>query len=195
VERDSGGVISLVENLFINTDQAKTRGVDIEASYRHSVNLFGGGEQMGIRLLTSYIDELSTTLAGADKIDRAGQTGLGGGAPEWQSTLSLNYNRGPFSATLQERYVAAGTYDSRWSSGVEIDDNSIDAAWLTNLQLGYEGEWSGLGRYRVSLNVNNLFDANPPLVASWGFTGSQATNSGLFDIYGRRYNLGLRVTF
>jgi hypothetical protein len=45
------------------------------------------------------------------------------------------------------------------------------------------------------LNVSNVFDEEPPLVASWGFTGSQATNSGLFDIYGRQYNLGVRFNF
>ena len=179
----------------INTDQSKTRGVDVEASYRHPVTLFGGGESIGVRLLTSYIDELSTTQSGAAKVDRAGQTGLGGGAPEWQSTLNLSYDRGPFSATLQERYITAGKYDATWTTGVQIDDNTIPEAWLTNLQLGYDGTWRGLGDYRLSLNVNNLFDVDPPLVASWGFTGSQATNSALFDMYGRRYSLGLKIKF
>ena len=195
VERDGAGVISVVQNLFINTDRSKTRGVDIEGSYRRPVTLLGGGEHIGVRLLTSYIDELSTTLAGAAKVDRAGQTGLAGGAPEWQSTLSLNYDRGPFSATIQERYIAAGTYDATWTSGLQIDDNTVDAAFITNLQLGYQGELSSGGTYRISLNVNNLLDQAPPLVASWGFTGSQATNSGLFDVYGRRYNLGVRFNF
>lgn len=195
VHRDSAGIISVVDNLFINTDKAKTRGVDIEASYRGAVNLFGGGEHVGVRLLTSYISELSTTLAGAAKVDRAGQTGTAGGAPDWQATLSLNYDRGPFSATLQERYIAAGTYNSTWTQGVDIDDNSVSASYLTNLQLGYGGDLSGGGSYKVTLNVNNLFDTDPPLVASWGFTGSQATNSGLFDIYGRRYSLGVRFNF
>jgi outer membrane receptor protein involved in Fe transport len=195
VERDGAGVISVVQNLFINTDRSKTRGIDIEGSYRTPVTLLGGGEHIGVRILTSYIDELSTTLAGAAKVDRAGQTGLGGGAPDWQSTLSLNYDRGPFSATLQERYIAAGKYDATWTSGVQIDDNTVDAAYITNLQLGYQGDLAGGGTYRISLNVNNLPDQNPPLVASWGFTGSQATNSGLFDVYGRRYNLGVKFNF
>lgn len=195
IDRDSSNVISVVRNLFINTDQSKTRGMDVEASYRHPISLFGGGEQLTVRVLASYIDELSTTLAGAAKVDRAGQTGLAGGAPDWQSTLNLTYERGPFSATLQERYLAAGKYDSTWTTGVQIDDNTIDAAWMTNLQFGFDGEWQGLGQYRVSLNVNNVFDVSPPLVASFGFTGSQSTNSALFDVYGRRYTLGLRVKF
>lgn len=195
VHRDADGVISVVDNLFINTDQSKTRGMDMEASYRRPVTLFGGGESLALRLLASYVDELSTQQAGASKVDRTGQTGLGGGVPDWQGTASLTYQRGAFSATLQERYIAAGDYDATWTEGLQIDDNSIESYWLTNLQLGFDGEWGERGQYRLSLNINNLFDVSPPVVGSFAFTGSSSTNSSLFDVYGRRYTLGLRVKF
>jgi iron complex outermembrane receptor protein len=195
IERDGTGTISLIYNLFINTDRTHTRGIDFESTYRRPISLFGGAESMNIRLLTSYVDELSTQLAGAAKIDRAGQTGLANGAPDWQASLSLGYDRGPFSGTLQGRYINAGLYDATWRTGVEIDDNTIDSFFLTNLQLGYEGDFTTDVSYKVSLNVNNLLDVDPPLVAAFGFTGSTATNSGLFDIYGRRYTLGIKVRF
>ncbi len=51
------------------------------------------------------------------------------------------------------------------------------------------------GGLQTYLNVTNLFDLQPPLVATWGFTGSQQTNTSLFDIYGRRYNLGVSLNF
>lgn len=195
IERGNDGFISILSNLFINTDQSKTRGIDLEASFARPVELFGGGETITARLLSTYIDELSTTQAGAAKVDRAGQTGLGGGAPEWQASFNFTYQRGAFSATLQERYIGSGTYDATWTEGVQIDDNTIDASLLTNLQLAYGGDLRTRGSYRVSLNVNNLFDEDPPLAASFGFTGSTQTNSGLFDIYGRRYSLGVRFNF
>lgn len=195
IQRDSAGVISLVENLFINTDKSHTRGIDLEAIYRRPVSMFGVSERINVRLLATYIDKLETQLAGAAPIDRVGQTGLAGGAPKWQGSLSLGYDNGPFSATLQNRYIHTGLYDATWQTGVQIDNNEIASFFLTNLQLGYEGELRSSGKYRVTLNVNNLFDKDPPLVASFGFTGSQATNSSLFDIYGRRYTLGVRFTF
>ncbi|RYZ60321.1 MAG: TonB-dependent receptor, partial [Proteobacteria bacterium] len=194
VQRDSAGQINTIYNLFINIDRAKTRGIDFETTYRRGVEWFGGGERVTVRLLTSYVDELSQTVSGNTQ-DRSGQTGLTGGAPDWQANLSLGYERGGFSGTLQGRYINAGLYDATWRTGVEIDDNTIDSFFLTNLQLAYQQDLANGMNWRVSLNVNNLLDADPPLVASFGFTGSQATNSGLFDIYGRRYTLGVRLKF
>jgi outer membrane receptor protein involved in Fe transport len=202
ISRGSDGFVSIIRNLFINTDAAKTRGVDVEAAYVRPITLFGGDEQLSLRLLGSFIDELSTTQAGAAKVDRAGQTGLVpgaggtlGGAPDFQATLNLSYARGPVSVAIQERFIDSGKYDATWVEGVDIDDNSVPSALYTNLRVGYGSDLQGRGTYEVSLNVSNLFDADPPLAPTWGFTGSTHTNSSLFDIYGRRYNVGVRFNF
>jgi iron complex outermembrane receptor protein len=203
IHRGADGFISTLDNPFVNMAQARARGVDFELSYARPVSLFGGNEHISARLLASYVKELSSTQQGAAKVDRAGQTGLGGaatgstlgGAPDWQGTFSLSYDRGPLSATLQERYINSGTYDATYIQGIDIDDNSVASAAYTNLELAYKGDMSGDSNWQTYLNVTNLFDKDPPLVASWGFTGSQQTNTGLFDIYGRRYNVGVRFNF
>jgi hypothetical protein len=195
IERDDSNTISLVHNLFINTDKSRTRGIDIESLYVRPVTLLGGDERIRLRLLASYIDELSTQLAGAAKVDRVGQTGVGGGAADWQGSLSLGYVNGPFSGTWQGRYIASGAYNSTWQTGVDIDDNTIDSFFVSNLQLAYDGRVSSTASFQLWLNVSNLFDKDPPLVAQFGFTGSQATNSSLFDIYGRRYTMGVKFRF
>jgi len=198
IQRGSDGFISLIQNLYINTAEARARGVDFEFSYAKGIELFGGNERIRARLLSSYVRELSTTQAGALPVDRAGQTGLqnaAGFAPDWQGTFSLSYERGPFAATVQERYINSGTYDATYVQGVDIDDNTVASAAYTNLQLSYESELADRGTWQTYLNVTNVFDKSPPLVATWGFTGSTQTNSSLFDIYGRRYNLGVRVNF
>jgi hypothetical protein len=144
------------------------------------------------------VKELSSQQVGAAKVDRAGQTGLQsaqGYAPDWQGTFSLTYERGPFSATMQERYINTGEYDATFIEGVDIDDNSVASYATTNLQMSYRGDLTSSGTWETYLNVTNLFDKSPPLVAAFGFTGSQQTNSALFDIYGRRYNLGVRFNF
>jgi iron complex outermembrane recepter protein len=198
IQRGSDGFISLIHNLFINTAEARARGIDFEFSYASPITLFGGGERIRTRLLSSYVKELSTTQAGAQPVDRAGQTGLqnaAGFAPDWQGTLSISYERGPFAATLQERFINSGTYDATFVQGVDIDDNTVASAAYTNLQLSYDSEMSGGGTWQTYMNVTNLLDKDPPIVATWGFTGSTQTNSSLFDIYGRRYNVGVRVNF
>ena len=195
IQRGADGFISTVYNLFINTAEARTQGVDFELSYNRAITLFGGGEHFSARLLATHLGELSTTQAGAATVDRVGQTGAQGGAPKWQGTLSLSYERGPLSATLQERYINSGKYDATYVQGVDIDDNTIASAAYTNMELSYRSEMSGNSSFQTYLNVTNLFDKAPPLVATWGFTGSQQTNTSLFDIYGRRYNLGVRFKF
>jgi iron complex outermembrane receptor protein len=198
IERGSDGFISVVRNTFINTAQARAKGADFEFSYAQPVSWFGGNERIRARLLASYMNELSTQQVGAAKVDRAGQTGLQapqGSAPDWQGTVYLTYERGPLSATLQERYINIGTYDATFVQGVDIDDNSVASFATTNLEVAYRGDLTSSGSWQTYLNITNLFDKAPPLVASFGFTGSTQTNSGLFDIYGRRYNLGVRFNF
>ena len=123
------------------------------------------------------------------------QSGAQGGAPDWQGTFYVTYERGPLSATVQERYINSGTYDATYVQGVDIDDNTISSFAMTNLELSYRGDLTTKGTWQTYLNVTNLFDKSPPLVAAFGFTGSTQTNTGLFDIYGRRYNLGVRFNF
>jgi hypothetical protein len=203
IDRGADGFISTLYNLFINTAEARGRGVDFEFSYARPVSLFGGDEHIRARLLASYVKELSTTQVGQPKVDRAGQTGLGGaatgstlgGAPDWQGTFSLSYERGPFEATVEERFIDSGIYDATYVEGIDIDDNSVASTSLTNLEVSYKGGLRESGEWQTYLNVTNLFDRDPPLVATWGFTGSTQTNSSLFDVYGRRYNLGVRFNF
>ena len=198
IERGANGKIALITNTFINTAQARAKGTDFEFSYSRPVSWFAGEGRIRTRLLASYVKELSTTNVGAAKVDRAGQTGLTsvqGNAPDWQGSVYLTYEQGPLSATLQERYINSGTYDATFVQGVDIDDNTVASFAMTNLEVSYRGDLTSKGTWQTYLNVTNLFDKAPPLVAAWGFTGSTQTNTGLFDIYGRRYNLGARFNF
>jgi len=201
IVRGTDGFISTIYNLYINTAQARARGIDFEFSYARPITLFGGGEHLRARLLATNMRELSTTQSGAAKVDRAGQTGPGGsggtvaGVPDWQGTATLAYQRGPIQVAAEERYINHGAYDATWIQGVDIDNNHVASVAYTNLQLSYAPTLSERLTTEVYLNVTNLMDRDPPRAATWGFTGSSYTNSSLFDIYGRRYNLGVRIGF
>jgi outer membrane receptor protein involved in Fe transport len=51
------------------------------------------------------------------------------------------------------------------------------------------------GTWRITLNVQNAFDKDPPIIPQSGDTrfGAQATDS-LYDEFGRRYQLGFTMT-
>jgi iron complex outermembrane recepter protein len=187
------GLIDQVNNTFLNVAEARSNGVDMEASYRRPIEWFGGGESLAVRAFATFTNELSTTNAGAPKVDRVGQTGLIGGAPRWQANLAVNYTRGPLSLVAQERFIGHGTYNSTYTAA-DIDDNSVGSAAYTNLRLSYD-----IAPYSTDMtlyaNVTNLFNEDPPNAASWGFMGSSYTNESLFDVLGRRYSLGVRMSF
>jgi outer membrane receptor protein involved in Fe transport len=187
---DTGRVTS-INATFVNVAQARTKGVDMELGYRRPITLLGGGESIGLRLFATYVDELSQTNIGAAKVDRAGQTGLGGGSPEWQTQLGVTYQRDKLSVATQTRYIHSGKYNAIWGPA-DIDDNRVGGVVTTNLRVGYDfGDEPG--RYSMFVNVTNVFDRSPPIAPTFGFNGSTHTNEGLFDVLGRRYTLGFNM--
>ena len=60
------------------------------------------------------------------------------------------------------------------------------------------GGWSIGDRYGLRFGVDNLFDVDPELVQAnprGGDTNSDLTNPALYDLLGRRFYLGLNVSF
>ena len=72
----------------------------------------------------------------------------------------------------------------------------MDSVLYTNLRFGYDFDIAGTSA-RAFLNVENLFDEDPPL-APGGFSffsGQDQTNANLFDRFGRRYTAGVQFQF
>jgi iron complex outermembrane receptor protein len=189
IERDADGVIFRVNNGYLNINQLKTSGLDIEASYRTAV----GQGSLGLRVLASHVFELSTQVQGAAVVDRAGQTGLSGGIPSWNFNIDLNYRNGRFGLNVNERIIGSGTYDSTFHEGVDIDDNSIPAVAYTDLTASYRFDVGG-NEWELFGTVNNLLDKAPPRQSGTFFVfGTIPTNTYLFDTIGRSYTMGLRI--
>jgi outer membrane receptor protein involved in Fe transport len=190
-------LVTNVANTFLNLHQARVRGTDLEITYSKQLSLFGGGdESVNLRLLGSWLHENSVTNLGVPKVDRAGQTGLGTPLPEDRFVASMRYDNGPWGLYLQQRVVGSGTRDATHIEGVDIDNNRVSGARYTDLNLSHTYD-NASGSWEFFLNVTNLFDEKPPIVASFSEvagTGFQ-TNAALFDILGRRYVAGMRVRF
>jgi outer membrane receptor protein involved in Fe transport len=203
ISRAPDGRLREIRNSFLNIAEARTRGVDIEMSLARPVHVLGGNERLGLRAFVSHVAELSTTDIGAAKVDRAGQTGpnapglsgpTAGGAPSWQGTANVSYARGAFALSAQERFVGPGTYNAMWRSGVDIDDNTVAAAWYTHLRIGYTFETQP-GVFEIFAHVGNVFDKAPARAATFSiFGGTAHTNPAYFDELGRRFTLGAQFS-
>lgn len=193
ITRNAANEITLVQNFFLNVAEARATGVDIEATYRTPLSLFtDGNEDLSVRFFASYLGEDSFTNRGAPKQDNAGDTTR----PQWTWTAMANYRIGPVSAALTGRYIDSRVQFTEPTTSQMLDDNSVDSVFITNLRLNYDFDMNKLGSYTLFVNVQNLFDQDPPIVPVFsGFFGSQYSNPGLHDVLGRRFTVGVNFEF
>jgi outer membrane receptor protein involved in Fe transport len=193
----------LVGDVYINIDQEKVSGVDLEAAYHRDVDWFSGRpESIQARIFATWLGERSETLAGASKVDRAGQTGIqqsdgvAYSLPKYKWTANVSYNNGPFTAFLQGRYIGSGKSENALVEGVNIDNNSVDSAFYTDVTLSYDFKLGNGISMEVFANATNLLDKDPPVTPYYSvFLGyAQQTNPGLFDVLGRRFTAGVRLS-
>ena len=119
----------------------------------------------------------------------------GTGTPKWTANLTTNYSIGPMSYQLQMRHVDASLLNTNWVEGVDVDDNSVPSSTWFNGQVGYNGETSSGAAWTVALNVQNILDRNPPIIASFNSRGGSQTVSDSYDVFGRRYALSFNYSF
>jgi outer membrane receptor protein involved in Fe transport len=201
---DPSGELSLVNQTFQNVSKAKISGVDMEVGYARPIDLFGGGEQLSMRVFASYLDENSTTNSTGVKTDRAGQ--VGGqmipnifSLPRLKMTGLLNYTRGPLRGFLQLRYIGNGVYDTQNGIGLNnwiLADNTVGSITYVDTRVSYNLSISD-SNVEIYGNVTNLFDRAPPLVPYYSAAVAAAFqyNAGLYDVVGRRFTLGVNVKF
>jgi iron complex outermembrane receptor protein len=196
---DAAGEFNLINQTYQNVSKAKISGVDLEMGYSRPVELFGGGERIGMRVFASYLAENSTTSSNGVKTDRAGQVAGLFSLPEWKATASFSYSRGPFRGFLQLRYIGDGVYDTQNGVGTNnwvVADNDIGSIAYVDARLSWDMD---VGDTRIELfgNATNLFDRAPPIIPSFipAVAAPAQYNAGLYDVLGRRFAVGVNVRF
>jgi outer membrane receptor protein involved in Fe transport len=205
--------ISTINNTAVNLGSFETRGVDFETSYLlplPEINTHLNGN-LNFRLLTSLLYNMTIDAGlGAAPIDYAGQSGptaaFGGfnTSPRWQSNFFTTYNNGPFTGTLQIRWIGPGTFEAVTAYGGapiapgdpgysstnpnSINNNSVASATYVNLSGSYD-----IGsHFTVFATLDNLLNKSPP-VAPGG--NGYPTNPVYFDTYGMTWRVGFRARF
>jgi outer membrane receptor protein involved in Fe transport len=190
VLRDSTNTIVRVDNLFINLANQRISGTDLEMNY--TADLSNGS--LGWRLFLTQLNENSIQNPGGPRDERAGQ--VAGGLfslPEYKVTTNITYSTGAFSLFVQGRWIDSGILDRTRTQGVNIDDNTVDSVFYTDLNASYT--ISGQREWEIFLNVTNLFDEEPPSAPGVvGRTGTSEFNTALHDVLGRRFAAGFRLS-
>ena len=180
-----------MDDRYQNINGQKVVGTDAEADYQMPL---GGGRSLGFRLIGSYLDQFSLRNINVPVQQQAGTTG-NLPLPRLQLNLGATYAQGPFTLFVNERYISDGR--RQWNDnqpllgGQIIDDDHIAGVTYTDLNLTYAPE--ALKGFETYLNVQNVFDRNPPKTPIFsGFNGTSDTNRALFDVLGRRFVLGFK---
>jgi outer membrane receptor protein involved in Fe transport len=187
----SGGALVGIRQRTMNLSEARTRGVDLDFTYRTQIS----NAKTTFRLLGTRLLEQSTTVpnaTGATYIDRVGDLSLG--YPKWLLIGSANVDIGAFGFNVNTRYIGSGRYNTTYLPG-DLDPRFTDVASNLTFDVGARyGLKNVAGAPEIYVNIANVADRDPPLIPSSALVGGQ-TNVALYDTLGRYYTAGVRVQF
>lgn len=208
--------ITNMKTLYTNQNPYTAKGMDFAVNYTlDAATLFSSlPGTFAVNLAATHMLEqiAPVTRAGfvQGQADLAGQTGGDSGflsdvapAADWVATLAVTYLNGPFTGTLQTRWVKEGRMDMQ-NPKTGPDDTGYDPAlsysasdnntpnyFVFNLNASYDLPLFDIERFQVFGSINNLLDKDPPFS-----TGSVAgVNAINYDTLGRNYRVGLRAKF
>jgi outer membrane receptor protein involved in Fe transport len=179
----------------INNAIVTTSGWDADVSYRFPLSglIESSGAQMTVRAVGNYTPVYKTQQSATQPV--VINAGVVAGQPKWRMLISAEYSDGPFSLSLQERYVGA-MIRSNLSNAVFAEGfNDLDGVWYGSLSSSYKFKVAEKDM-EAFFNVNNLFDKEPPLVPRTTEPGLQyPTEQAYYDVIGRFYTAGVRFRF
>jgi outer membrane receptor protein involved in Fe transport len=203
--------IATVNNTAVNLQGFTTRGIDFEGTYSLPLSKIDSQwpATLNFRVLASLLyDQLFNTGLGSQVYNYAGQSGPTAAfgsfntSPKWQGNAFMTYNEGPFSGTIQFRYIGPGRFLTVTGSGGlavgpgdpgysttnpnSVSNNHVDSRVYINLSASYDLTKT----ITIFGSINNLFDVNPPIAP--GGNG-YPTNPVYFDTYGQTGRIGVRV--
>ncbi|WP_241657471.1 TonB-dependent receptor plug domain-containing protein [Aurantiacibacter suaedae] len=196
--------VEFINRYPINFASQKSRGFDIEASYRAPI----GNGALTLRGLATYTIE-NVSDSGFEVDDIAG-VNAGGGIPTLVYRVSAGYAfDSGFSAVLVGRGFGDGVYDNDWiecTTGCPTSDNlnrtintnSIKGTFYLDSNFNYDFEVGGVEATAL-FAVKNVFDRAPVLIGNGPFGNNTEaypqTNRSLYDTLGRTFRLGLSIKY
>ncbi len=161
------GLPGAIEKLYVplfNSGTIRTTGIDLFAQYELPRYDWG---QLRISAQGTYIIKYLQQQPNGNYVDLVNHElafGFGGAIPYWHHYLTLDWNHGPWAATLTENFLK-GTYDALPNPG-ESQLRKVGNYDIWNLAASY----GGFRGWRLSAGIKNLFDRDPPF-SNQTFTG------------------------
>ncbi|MGF7151617.1 outer membrane receptor protein involved in Fe transport [Sphingomonas zeicaulis] len=154
---------AIVDLRYVNTGALEVSGVDLSAGY----NFTAGANQFDIGANLSYLfryrQALTPTSPSIDQLDLAGRP------VDWRGRFTAGWRRGAFDALVGVNHV------DRYH---DLTGRRIGSWTTADIHLGFSPEFGGAARnITVALNVQNMFDSDPPFFDSRVGAGYDAANA------------------
>ncbi len=176
-----------VDTPFFNLGTLRTQGLDLSVNWNRDL----GPGVFNVNSTIGYLDEFRYQLAPGDRIVDATGTLDQGGLFDYQAFTSFGYAWSDYNVGLTWRHLASAepTAASLNPATTIQGPNAYD---MLNLDAGYN--WNN---YSFRFGIDNLFDTDPELTQYNApvDTDSDVTSAGLYDLLGRRYYVGVKVSF
>ena len=199
------GQVLFVNNRFINLDRQKAEGFDmglalgvdagalgrfnarVEASRLETLDVFRNEQLVELASDPRFEDEFASASINQLQVN---------GNPQWRSTATMNWRKGPFGLGASVRYVS-GFIDTSVDN-IDVDDDGeidffpVDSQTRANLFADYRIP-IGIGddtRARLRFGVNNVTNSPPPLADE-----SRGWETEVHSVRGREYYVQLRADF
>jgi len=184
------GPIILVDQTLMNLGKARVTGIDVNLQYLFPTLDLG---QLKLSFQGTYNIQYLVQQPDGSYRNQVNHELSPGAIPYWHHYLTVDWNYGPWSATLTENFQL-GTYDAAPGPGTGNNLRIIGNYDIWNLS----GSYAGLAGWRFSVGVKNLMDRNPPFTNQTGSTGPGYV-AGFDPTYGdprgRLYWAGVNYVF
>ncbi|CAM3736068.1 TonB-dependent receptor domain-containing protein [Roseateles saccharophilus] len=193
----SVGSLEFISDNPVNSGGQKARGIDFTSSYAERV---GPGMLTARLTWTHLLDAWNKPTDDADKDTSLGE--VGNSRNRWM--LNLGYASGPWAVNTTTTYIGKAYLDDQFMNGLcNTDANNVCQPALkeqgkvaAKAYFDLQGSYK-LGKAQLYAGVNNLFNTKaPPIISGLpGNTTGAETDAGTYDAIGRRYYVGVRMSY
>ncbi|MGB9989191.1 TonB-dependent receptor domain-containing protein [Massilia sp. SM-13] len=182
-----------------NLASLKTKGFDIETSYRTNLDKLNLPGRFTFRALATrnlhYITD--SGVVGTIPVDNAGSNMSN--TPKWKLLAQQTWDHDKLSLTLSERWISDGVYRNDFiecqtgcptSTIIHPTIYSNKMKGATYFDLG--GSYNFSKQLQFYFKIDNLTDRDPE--AAPQNNASYGINPALYDVVGRTYRVGLRYS-
>lgn len=190
IQRDPTGSLIAISQPYLNLGALDTDGVDVQLGWSLRLADAGMGSGSGRIYANTAISWLNRylvqTLPGQAAQDFSGTSTPGRPLPTWKALTTVGYSSDVLGVGLRWRYQGAQDDISAVTTPTAAQVG-VPAYHLFDLF----GTVNVMDKVQFRWGVTNLFDRSIPFVAS----SQNGTDPGTYDVVGRSFYVGARLTF